>query len=107
MLERFRAVLPWAQTTGIASSVATTKVSGTRASGSIGFRLRNTGLVSLYIVEVRAGSAAPTVTSVTTNGQYVALLPAGSVYESGLSDGDVYCLAASSTGSCQFQEIVR
>jgi hypothetical protein len=42
-----------------------------------------------------------------TAGRYVGTVAAGSLWEGGLSEGDVYCLAASSTGSCQFQEVLE
>jgi hypothetical protein len=104
--QSYRAVAPWSATTGIPSSGTLAKVSGTRDPGSVGYRIRNTGLVALYVVEARAGAAAPADSDVTA-GRYVGTVAAGSLWEGGLSEGDVYCLAASSTGSCQFQEVLE
>lgn len=101
----YRAVGNWSSPTSV-TALTVSKVSGTRAVGSAGYRLRNNGSNSVYIVEVRAGDSAPTSTSITSDNRFVYLLPGGQAYEGGLTEGDVYCLSQSGTNNVIFQEVL-
>jgi hypothetical protein len=88
-------------------NAALVKVSGaSRQNGSVGYRLRNLGLSSVYVTETAAGAAPPTPAQVTGDGQYVAFVASGQMYEGGLSHGDVHCVTGAGACDVVFQEII-